>query len=252
MKKLPIFTAMAGLAACALHLAALRFALDRKALLVPGHPLCVLLWVLTAAAALKTLLSVFRLDGSPRYADNFSPSLPAAAGTVALALGIGVTVFFGRFASGRLDVIRNVTGILSIPALAWTAICRREGRQPHFLLCCPACLFLILHTVSRYQLWCSQSQLLNYFFPMLGCVLLTLFSYQQTAFSAGMGKRRSQLLCGLWGAFFCFGAAALGRDAALYVTGGIWMITNLCSLTPVPRRRKNPLTEPQENPHASA
>ena len=76
---------------------------------------------------------------------------------------------------------------------------------------------------------------------MLGCVLLCLFAYQQTAFSVGLGKRRSQLFAGLAGAFFCFGAAALKMDALLYLTGGLWMLTNLCSLTPVPRRRKNPL-----------
>jgi len=232
MKKRPIITAAAGLAAGLLHLAAFRFAVDHKALLIPTHPLCILLWVLTAAVTVKTILSVLKPDGSARYAAKFSPCLSAAAGTILLALGIGITVFSCRFSFGFLDRIRNIAGILSIPALSWAAICRREGKQPFFLLYGLVCVFLTLHTVSRYQSWSSQSQILYYFFPMLGCVLLTLFSYYQTAFAVGLGKRRSQLFCGLLGAFICFGAMALGTDVPLYLTGGIWMLTDLCSLTP--------------------
>lgn len=232
MKKLPIFTAAAGLAACLLHLVLFRFAADQKALLIPTHPLCILLWVLTAGVCLKILLRIRNVQGSALYSHNFSASLSAASGTVGLALGIGITVFLSRFSFSRLELIRNIAGILSIPALSWAAIRRREGKEPFFLLYGLVCAFLILHTVSRYQGWSSQNQMLKYFFPMLGCVLLTLFSYHQTAFAVGLGKRRSQLFCGLLGAFFCFGAMALGTDVPLYLTGGIWMLTDLCSLTP--------------------
>ena len=59
-----------------------------------------------------------------------------------------------------------------------------------------------------------------------------LFSYYQTAFDVGMGKRRMQLGTGLLTVFACFAAIPGSQTALLYLTGGIWALTNLCALTP--------------------
>ena len=225
MKKLPILTTAAGLIAAALHFAITRFAVDHKHLLVPTHPLCILLWVLIAAVVLWITLTVVK---SPKLLSAGYPSgLTSAVGAIALALGIGLTVYFGRFASGRLTLLRNIVGILSVPALVWIAICRRKGNQPYFLLHAVVCLFFTLHTISRYQTWSSQSQILNYFFPMASCVLPALFAYYKTASGVDMGSFRKEILSGLLGIFFCLGAIPLSQDPFLCLTTVLWLLLNL-------------------------
>lgn len=247
--RLPILAGLLGLLACALRLAISRWAVDTKGLLIAGHPLSIALWLITVAAVLLIVLQVRKLDGSPRYSDNFGPDLLSAAGCILLAVGIFLTILGARFDTLPLEILRNLAGAVSILALTWVGICRRDGKMPFFLYYGLVCLYLTLHIVSRYQSWSGQPQLMGYFFPMTGSLLLALFAYQQTAFSVGLGKRRMQLAIGLLGGFFCFGAMALGRDVLLYLTGGFWMLTGLCDPVPVPRRRKNPISEaPREQP----
>ena len=138
-----------------------------------------------------------------------------------------------------------------MPAVVWAGLCRWKGKQPFFLLHGIVCLYLTLYSISHYQTWSSQPQMQDWFFSMAGIVCLVLFSYYQTAFPVGLGKRRLQLLVGLLGGFFCIGAIAGSEDFLLYLGGALWMLTNLCSLTPVSRRRKNPITE-KDIPHETA
>jgi len=72
-----------------------------------------------------------------------------------------------------------------------------------------------------------------------------LFAYYQTAFDVGMGSRRMQLGTGLLAAFACFAAVPGSETVLLYLTGGIWTLTNLCVLTPPAPSVKKP-AEPQK------
>lgn len=253
IKFLPRLVAGLGIAAMLLRTALFLLGEDAKGLLIPGHPLALLVWAVTAAAVVVTALSVQKLDGSPKYADNFSSSTAAAIGAFVLAGGIAVSVISGWYTFLRLEMIRNVCGLLAIPALVWVGLCRREGKRPFFLFHALVCLYLTLFAVSHYQTWSSRPQLQDYFFTMAGSILLTLFAYYQTAFDVGTGKRRMQLATGLLAAFFCIAALAGGEDMPLYLSGAIWALTNLCSLFPVPRRRKNPITtEGKDSSHEAA
>lgn len=255
LKSISLPNLAAGLGAAAFLLRAGLYLLgtDEKGLLISGYPLDLLVWVVTAAAVVLTVIRVYPLDGSPRYADNFSPDTGAAIGCFALAGGILVSVITGWNAWMRLDLIRNVCGLLAIPAIIRVAFCRWQGKRPFFAFHAITCLYLTLYAVSHYQVWSSRPQLQDYFFSMAGAVLLTLFAYYQTAFDVGMGKRRMQLVTGLLAAFFCMTAAATGEDLLLYAGGAVWALTNLCSLTPIKRRRPNPIAEAsKENAHESA
>ena len=253
IKALPFLTAGLGIVTLILRTGLYLLGTDAKGLLIPGHPLDLLTWVVSAAAAVLVLLSVRNLDGSPKYAHNFSPSSPAAIGAFVLAGGIAVSVISGWNAWTRLEMIRNIFGALAVPALIGSGLSRFQGKRPFFLLHAVVCLYLMLYAVSHYQVWSSRPQLQNYFFAMAGCLLLTLFAYYQTAFDVGFGKRRMQLGTGLLAAFFCTGAAAGLEDILLYLGGAAWALTNLCSLTPVRRRRPNPITESKkEEPDESA
>lgn len=242
-KKLPFLTAGLGVAALLLRLSLYLLGRDEKNLLVAGHPLELLTWTVTAAAVIVILGSTWKLDGSARYSDNFAPSAAAAIGTFALAGGIAVSVILGIPSGLRLNLLCCISGVLAVPAIVFAGLCRYRGKHPSFLFHGLVCLYLTVYTISHYQTWSSRPQLQDWFFAMAGIVCLALFAYYQTAFDAGLGKRRMQLITGLLAAFFCIAAAAGGEDTLLYIGGAVWSLTNLCSLTPVPRRRKNPITE---------
>lgn len=242
-KNLPCLAAGMGTLALLGRMALFLLGRDEKGLLIPGHPLDILVWALTAAAVILITMTVLGLDGSGTYRNNFAPSTAAAMGCFVLAGGITVAVVTGWSIPTRLELIRNICGLLAIPALVVLGLNRWKGTSPFFLLHFTVCLYLTLYSVSHYQLWSGRPQLQHWFFPMAGSLLLTLFAYYQTAFDVSMGSRRKQLLTGLLASFFCLAAMAGGADVLLYLGGAVWTLTNLCSLTPAPRRRKNPITE---------
>lgn len=242
-KKLPVFTAAAGLVVLVLRFSLFLLGRDEKNLLITGHPLDILIWVVTAAAAVVILLTVRKLNGSSRYGDNFVPSVAASIGAFALAGGIAVSAILGGTSGLRLELLCRFSSILAVPAVVWVGLCRWKGKRPFFGFHALICLYLILYTITNYQTWSSHPQIQNWFFDMAGIVCLALFSYYQTAFDAGMGNRRMQLVTGLLGAFFCLAAIAGSEDTLLYIGGAVWTLTNLCTLAPVSRRRKNPITE---------
>lgn len=242
-KKLPFFAAAAGLVMLILRFSLFLLGRDEKNLLITGHPLDILTWAVTAAAAIMILLTVRKLDGSSRYGDNFAPSVAAAIGAFALAGGIAVSVILNGISGLRLEALCRLSGALAVPAIVLAGLCRWRGKKPFFGFHALVCLYLTLYTITHYQIWSSHPQIQDWFFDMIGIVSLTLFAYYQTAFDADMGNRRMQLIAGLLGTFFCLAAIAGSEDILLYMGGAVWAMTNLCSLAPISRRRKNPITE---------
>ena len=251
-KHIPLFPALMGLFALLFRLGLFRLGIDEKCLLIHHHFLSILTWVTTAAAALPVLVLVLSDKGSNQYADNFLPSAAAAYGAFAMAAALVVSVVFGRV-TARMDLIRNLCGILAVPALITVGLHRLQGKQSFFGLHGIVCLYLALRALSYYRGWSSQPQIHDYLFVMMASVLLSLFAYYQTAFDVGLGSRRMQLATGLLAGFFCVAAMANGQDIPLYLSGAIWTLTNQCCLPPVRHRRQNPLSKPQKDEsHESA
>ena len=209
--RLDILMAGMGLAAMVTRFALYAFAIDEKGLLTPWHPLEILLWVLTAGAVVL-VLQVRKLHGSRKYALNFPASVTSAAGCGIFAAGILLTVLQNRYALSAMEFLRNAVCLLAVPALTALAICRVRGKRPYFVFHAEICLFLVLYTIDRYRDWSSCPQLQDAFFPMMGCILLLLFTYHQTAFDVGMGKRRMQISCGLLTVFACLAAVPHNAD----------------------------------------
>ena len=93
--RLPIVTVVLGCCALILRRVLYAVTVDVKNLLPVNHPLEIVLWVLTAIAAAWIIASVWKLDGSAKYEDNFQPSLMAAVGHYIAAAGILLTVLLG-------------------------------------------------------------------------------------------------------------------------------------------------------------
>lgn len=240
-KKLPMAVGVLGALGFVLRFVLYAVAVDEKNLLVRGHPLTWVLWLVTALAAVLIVWTVAKLGGSNRYMDNFASSRRAALGAVFFAAGIGLTVLSGGMPETRLEQAGALVGILSVPALAAIAVCRKKGEKPHFLLYCTVCLYLALYMVNHYRPWSGDPQMQDYIFHLLCVACLTMFAYYQSAFVLELGKRKKLLFVGLLGAFTGITAAAHGENDVLYLTGALWCLTNLCTLEPVPE------AEPKED-----
>ncbi len=222
-KNLPILALVLGAVGFVLRMGLYLTALDSKNLLLRWHPLEIALWLVTAAAfALMFLGTRKTCESEPR------PSVAAALGALAVALGIGVSVFLiGSDLGGTLGLVWKATGGLSVTAMILVAKARWQGKEPFFLLHGIVCIFFAIHMVGCYQGWSSNPQIQDYVFTLLSSVGLMLFAYQQTALDADTGNVRLQRLFGLLAAFCCLVALSGTEYPLLYLTGGIWTMTNL-------------------------
>lgn len=232
--RLSLLAAAAGAAAGLLRLGLYRFGTDEKGLLITGHPLEIALWLLSAAAAVFVVLQVRNETDCRRYEANFPAGILSPVGCILFAAGLIATFLSSPLAFTTLELLRNIGYLLAAAALIAVAVCRKLGKHVPFGFHALVCVALILHTVSYYRIWSSHPQLMDAFFPMMGCILLMLFAYYQTAFDVAMGSRRMQLGTGLLAAVFCFAALPGSSTQLLYIAGGIWTLTNLCARTPAP------------------
>lgn len=238
-KNLPVLTVGLGVIGLGLRWLLYAVASDAKNLLPLNHPLEILLWLVTVAAVALIVFTVWKLEGSNRYADNFSASVMAAAGHFVAAAGILLTVLLTDMDSSRFLVkIWKLLGILSAPALVLAGLSRMQGKCPVFLTHMVVCLFFVLHILNNYQLWSGNPQLQDYFFSLFGCAALMLFAFYQAAFEVGSGKRRMQLATGLLAVYSCCVALSGSGYPMLYFGGAVWAFTDLCALKPVPRRQR--------------
>ena len=236
-KKLPQTVFVLGLAGLLLRLLISWLALDGRGLIRPGHILVIGLWVVTAAAVALVIAGVGKLDGGRKYGPNFPASKSAAIGCGVMAACTMVTVALS-WERTTLGLLRYCLGAAAGCGLIVIAFERFRGSKPGFLFRAAACAFFAVHMVSRYRPWSGDPELLDYVFEVFACVGLMLFAYYQTAFAVGLGKRRMQLAVGLLTAYCCLTAVPGSPCPLLYAGGAVWTLTNLCNLTPPPRRKK--------------
>lgn len=247
MYRLPVVVLLLSLAGFGLRQGLYVLALDHRDLLLRGHPLEYLLWAVVAAGILLVVVFAWQLDGSGLYAHNFAPSLTAALGSILFAAGIGATMVTGRSADSGiaytllarqviaariLETAWRLLGWLTVPALVWAGICRRQGKVPSFLCHGAVCLFLLVHTMSQYQRWCNNPQLMDYVFALLATLSLAFFAYYTAAFALDSGSRRIQLGSGLLAVLFGITGLSGGEFPFLYLGGAAFAMTNLCFLLP--------------------
>lgn len=238
---LPVVVFALGAVGLALRWLLYALTVDGRNLIPTGHPLEILLWLVTAAAVVFVVTAVWKLDGSAEYADNFRASPAGALGAAAMAVGIFVTTLLDGLALSGLEMARDVLGWLSATAMICIALFRLKGQKPLFPLHAVVCVFFAIHAVSCYRPWSGNPQLQDYVFTLFASLGLMLFAFYQAGFDADMGKRRMLSGIGLLTAFVCFVSVSGTENTILYLTGGIWTLTNLCSLTPVP-----PAKQPEE------
>ena len=210
---------------------------EETGLLTASHPAEFLLWIVTAAVIAAIVWCTKDLKQGTKYHFNFPASPLGALGCALAAAGIGIiSVAEWITYLDTLTAISSVLGVLSASALVFLAKNRQEGRRQNVLYHVVICIYLMLRLVSQYRHWSGDPQLMDYCFQLLASVCLLLAVYQNAAFDVRQGNRKLHTMFHLGAVYFsCLSLVNVG-DAVFYLGTGIWMLTNLCKLTPMPHR----------------
>lgn len=234
-RRLPRCILCLGILGCLIRCLLYAVAPDSRGLLPRNHPLELSLMLLSAAAVLLAALGAWQRKGSSAYADNFSPSLPAAVGHLCAAGGIALTVLlYPPAMDGYLGLFWTVLGLAAPVCLMVAGFFRLQGQKPSFVLHTIPCLFLVLHVVNHYRAWTRDPQLQDCMFDLFAMLALMFFAYYAAAFDVGVGRRRMHLFSGLCALYLCLVALSGTDYPPLYLGGAVWALTDLCTLTPKP------------------
>ena len=227
---LPVLMLILGAAAFALRSALYAVAVDVKGLLLRGHPLEIGLTALTVAAMLLAALVAWKEEKSGFDAKPLGNCL-AALGNAAAGAGILATVLTAEsLAAGYLASAWQILGYAAPACLLLAGITRMLGKRPFFLLYVAACLFFLVHIVTRYQLWSANPQMQDYVFALLAAMALMFFGFYEASQEAGCGNYRMKLGMGLAAIYLCLAELARSSCPALYLGGILWVLTELVTV----------------------
>lgn len=242
-KHLPTVTVLSGIIGMVLRWAFYAAALDEKGLLTSMHPLGIALTAFSLLILALIAVSVWKLDGSEKYEDNFAPSIAAFTGHILAALGILLTVLLNPPRMyGNLGTAWNILGIAAPVCLIIAGSCRKKGKKPFFLLHLIPCLFLVFHIVNHYQTWSGNPQLQDDIYAVFSTTTLMFFAFYSAAFDADTGHRRMHLFMGLAAVYLTLVSLTNTEYLYLYMGCACWALSDLCSLIPVPKP-----PEPEKN-----
>lgn len=246
-KYLPIIASLAGVVGFALRLWTMGGGPDSEGLYAPKLLPWILLWLVSLAVPVVTVILCRPLTETGKYTDNFPTSPISAIGCV-LAAG-AVSIAGVNRLQGSQTSITTLAGILGLVAgvgLAVVGFARLKGFKPPFLCHCALCLFSAVDVFDLCRFWSNETQTGVFIFSFLARLAVMLAAYQLCAFDVELGNRKASLLWSLTAVYLCLVAMAGGEDILFYGCIALWLMTNLCSLRP-PKKRKAPAA-PAPNP----
>lgn len=234
-KNLPWGVVAAGGIGLLLRILLLSTGVDGKGFLIPNHITDILVWVLTAAVIAAVLFYTRRLQQAAKYQFNFPRSMTGAIGCLVGAAGIAIASFAELVSyDDTLALASAIMGLLGAAALGFLGYCRHKGLHPNILCHALVSIFLMLRLINQYRHWSADPQLQDFCFQLLATVCLMLATYHRATFDANVGRRRPHAVYHLFAVYFCCLSLAGSDSIAFYLGTGIWMLTDLCSLIPMP------------------
>lgn len=226
--QLPLFTLLCGGLGALLRLWLYGTGLDDEGMLVAAHPAGILVLILTALTIAALLWFLRRFSAQGKFSRQFPASLWGSLGTFAAAACILLAALLDLVRrESALSLLAGFIGIAAAGAMVMTALCRYKGMRPNFLFHTLICLFFVARLISRYQSWSADPQLHDYGFQLLATVCAMLFSYHRAALDLKNGDRRSLVIIGLLGTYFCCLSVVASDAYFFYAAIGAWMVANL-------------------------
>lgn len=222
----PYFAAGAGLIGLGLRIW-LYAAIDEKGLLPAKHPADTMLYILTAVvlailfAANRKRKFVFPDANVYRICTVIVNVLAA----LSFFLAARAVPTFKGVKLAYLAIVGCWGGALALLACAYF---RFQGKAVPFCLPAVVTVALILNTVAQCQVWGTEPQLQEYFFPLLASVFVIFTAYQSTALTVRSGKPAILAFCSQGALFLCM--LCLNTNRWYYYLGlGIWSASQLFS-----------------------
>lgn len=198
---LPFFTLGAGGIGLALRLW-LYSGIDSKGLLPSAHPAEYGLFLLSALTIGILFLATREL--TPR---RVSKEFLRISGTVAYALAGSCLILTAILKlSGsmvRLAWVAVAAALVGGIFLLMMAVMRFFRKRPPYWVSAIITVVLMLNTVAQCQVWGSEPQLQEYFFPLLASVFLILSAYEKTKFAAKRGNANTLAFFSQCALYFC-------------------------------------------------
>lgn len=245
-KFLPVIITITGLLGFLLRLWSIGKGPDAAGLYAPALVPWILLWIVTAAVPVVIILMTRPLSQPVKYTQNFPASIVPAIGS--LIASVGIAISGAKLITGDSGAFVFIVGILGLTAavmMVLVAYARLKGRKPNFFCHAIVCLYFALQTFDQCRTWSNYPQIGVFLFAFLAQICMMLATYQLCAFDVDLGKRRVSLFWSLSGVYCCLVALPSSENILFYGAIAIWLLTNLCSLTPAKKRK--PVQEP-ENP----
>ena len=208
---------------------------NSEALYTPQPVAWTLLWLVSALTVAGIVLGCRGMVTGTLHEHSYPRSLTSAIGTVAGAVGIlSVSLPLLTAGADRLSLIGGILGTLSGVCLFVVAVLRHQGKQPHFLLHTPACLFLAVHLFVTCRGWSDLSQLGLFLIPFLALTTLMLASHRKVTFDVDLGDRKNSVFWSLTAAYLCIVSMADQSQLLFFGCMTVWMLADLPSLRPIP------------------
>lgn len=209
---------------------------DKRGFYARGHISAILLCLISVLVAVGLLLYTRRMRQGSKYDFNFPGGFGAALGTFCAAAAYAVTgVKELLTAADGFSQLMGAAGILAAMALVYVGICSWRELRSGGLWHIGICVYLVLRLFYMYRSWRIDPQVMDYAYQLMALACLCLSVYHRATFDIDEGKRRSYALFSLLSVYFCCVTLAGGDSTLLYMGSGIWMFTNLCDLTPMPK-----------------
>lgn len=249
---LPVFTLIAGGIGIILRFILMRTQVDSRGLLATGHPISIILYILTACTLAVLALCVLPLKADPRhYRRMFRKSIRPAFGCMFAGVGIlvcGMQQILRQ--QDMLTILMMLMAFVSALCFGFLGYARQKGTRPHYLVHAGIIVFLMLHLVCQYRVWSPEPQLALYFFQLLACVFLMLTAYQAICLDIRKGDRRLYVFFNQAALFFC--CLSLTDSLRYFYLGmGIYCATNLCTLRVSRSYYNSPASQEQTAPEGS-
>ena len=206
----------------------LKTGVDHKGLFIASHPAIPFLFILTAVQMFLLLLHMLVLPKENRPAHEPPVSNIGALGHLVGASGILFTsLSFVTEGPDTMELVLAVLGFVCVLCLGFVAICKLSGTKYACFPYVSVTVYFMVFLAYQYQQWSSETQLLNYFFPLLATVFLMLSSYYRASQTA-REKRPRQMEFFALGALFFSCVAILGDYWELFFSMALWMAADPC------------------------
>lgn len=214
---------LTGVAAWLLRWRLLTTGVDEMGLLLPGRPLAVISWILTAGMVILVAVCLWK---------HRNVKISIGRSPLCEILRILVMLMAANL-TWRLALLGKLTAIAAVAtavACVWGLLRGKKPLHPA-IADIPAVLCFLLSLLCCYQVWSAEPETQRFFYPLLSLVCLMIATYSRSAIALGCGKSNVFLGTGLLGVFFSFAAGADPGYLVLFPALGLWMFAQLGLVT---------------------